>query len=320
MMGKRAAREAFRGHEHLTKRETAADQHEQRNSDLPDPERALVLRRRKPEPGTRRIGEDRRREQRADHEAGDERWLPHEPMLAQQPERTENAAHQSVNHAGSDARDAGNHIVRAAQFLEAPFERLGDVDERQDFRQLVAGDYELQPDAGIAKQIVAFEHELMIDAPGDAHLLRLLEQAIGRKVDVPVHRGARTCEFERCLGGHRHCRRIAHVRFRQAPRKAIERAVGLEAQQGFVDDACLEQPHVPPVGRIRGAGDQPGEGGDIHDADSDHGVLQRGAEKRRPIGGDGARRQRFRPTSTRRASSSSTPTPPRPGAIRPRSR
>ena len=80
-------------------------------------------------------------------------------MLAQQPQRAQNATHQPVEQAGGDAGDAGDRIVRAAHLLEASLEGLGDMDKGQDLRELVAGDDELQPDPRVAQLFVAFEHE-----------------------------------------------------------------------------------------------------------------------------------------------------------------
>ena len=55
-------------------------------------------------------------------------------------------------------------------------------------RELVAGDDELQPDAGVAQRFAPLEHEPVVDAPRRLRLLRLLEQLVGAEVHAPVRR------------------------------------------------------------------------------------------------------------------------------------
>jgi len=83
MAGKRLARKAFRRHEHQRQTEAAADEHERSDADLLAPEHAGGLRRVIPEPGLRRIGEDRERIQAGDDCTGHQRRLPQQPTLAQ---------------------------------------------------------------------------------------------------------------------------------------------------------------------------------------------------------------------------------------------
>ncbi len=130
------------------------------------------------------------------------------------------------------------------------------MDERQHLRELVAGHDELQPDARVAETVGALEHEPVVDAAGRSRLLRLVDERVRSQVDGPVARGALARQRERRVRCQCLRRRLAHVRLGDAPREAVERAVGPEAQQRLVDRAGAEQPHVPPERRVGAALDQ----------------------------------------------------------------
>src|SRR5207248_6552644 len=114
-------------------------------------------------------------------------------------------------------------------------------------------------DARVAQFFGTLVNERMIDAVILHRLLRLLEQRVLREVDVPI--GVRTLfgERARLRGIERFGTRVANIRLRYAPIEAVGAAVGLEANDGFLDFAGREQAHVPPIRRIEIAARETGE-------------------------------------------------------------
>ncbi len=250
VLRKRAPREALGGHEHERVAQSARDQNRERLPGLAQPEDRRRLRGVETEPRRRRRRQRRRRHQSADDEPRRQRRADDEPVLAREPQHAEDASAQTVEEPRGHGGDAGDHVVRAAQLAEPALERLGHVDVRRDSGELVAGDRKAQPDARLAEPFRTLVDERVVDAAGRSRLLRLLEDRVGREVDLPLERGALLGQRARSRRIERLGRGVAHVGFRQPAGESVRRAVGPEADRDFLDLARLEDAHVPPVGRV----------------------------------------------------------------------
>ncbi len=250
MRWKCAARERLGRHEREREEHRAAAQHEQERAALLQPERGRRFGGVGGEPRGGRGCELRECQQRRDDQAGDERRPPDEPMPAQQPQRAEDAADDTVQQACRHARRTGDQVVGAAQLLEAAAERLGNEHEGRDGDELVARDREPQANARLAELLRPLVDERVVDPAARQRALRLVEQRVAREVDAPVGACARLGERARfrrceCFG-----RFVADVVLRQPAHETVGRAVGPEANDRFLDRAGREHAHRPPVRRI----------------------------------------------------------------------
>ena len=155
----------------------------------------------------------------ADDESRTDRRPPDEPVRAREPQHGEDAAADAVEHARGDAGEIRDQVVRAAQLLVAAGERLGDVHERRDAGQLVAGDAERQPDARVAERLGALVREAVVDAAGDLRRCDCSSSRTARR-RRPIGRAP---AFRRARGRSRHRAPCAPHRARN-PRRAGARS------------------------------------------------------------------------------------------------